>query len=237
MATVAIIPARGASKGLPNKHLRLLGGEPMIVHTIRAALQARQVARVLVSTDDPRIARVARRAGAEAPFLRPAELAADDTPTLAAIQHAVAWLESAGQRVDVVVTLQPTSPLRGAAEIEAVLGAMERAGADSAVSVAPLGLPASVIGWLDAGRFVSAAGGALDVRRQAMPPAARITGGVYATRRALLRSGRLLDDRPAAHLVAAATAVDVDTLADLSAARRAWRASRASGAPRVRSGR
>jgi hypothetical protein len=95
----------------------------------------------------------------------------------------------------------------------------------SAVTVARLAWPASVMGWLDAD-------GALrlmlpvprDARRQASAPAVRITGGVYATRRELLRRGRLLDDRPAAHLVEAATAIDIDTAADLVAARRAWRA-------------
>lgn len=224
MSTVAIIPARGGSRGLPGKHLRLLGGQPLIAHTVRAALGARRVDRVIVSTDDAAIARAARRAGAEVPFLRPPELARDETPTLPVIQHAVEWLEAAGERVDVVVTLQPTSPLRGAAEIDAVIGLVERGPARSAVSVAPLGLPASVIGRVEEGRFVPALPPGGDVRRQAAAPGARLTGAVYATRRDLLREGRMVEDRPAAHLSAPAAAIDVDSAEDLAEARRAWRA-------------
>ena len=220
---MAIIPARGGSKGLPGKHLRLLGGQPMIAHTVRAACQARRIERVLVSTDDPAIARAARRAGAEVPFMRPAELASDDTPTHRVVEHAVAWLESQGQRVDLVVTLQPTSPLRGASQIDAAVALLDRSDARSAVSVAALDLPASVVGWLDGDRFLRARDDR-DARRQDSPPAARITGGVYVTRRDLLAEGRMLDERPAALLVDAATAIDVDTAADLAAARRALRA-------------
>lgn len=195
----------------------------MIAHTVRAACQARRIERVLVSTDDPAIARAARRAGAEVPFMRPAELAADDTPTHPVVEHAVAWLESQGQRVDLVVTLQPTSPLRGASQIDAAVALLDRSDARSAVSVAALDLPASVVGWLDGDRFLRARDDR-DARRQDSPPAARITGGVYVTRRDLLAEGRMLDERPAALLVDAATAIDVDTAADLAAARRALRA-------------
>src|SRR5438552_3620575 len=121
MLTLAVIPARGRSKGLPGKHLRLLGGEPMITHTIRAALGAQRVDRVVVSTDDQAIAGVARVAGAEVPYHRPEELATDETPMFRVIDHAVRALESDGESVSVVVTLQPTSPLRSAQEIDAAI--------------------------------------------------------------------------------------------------------------------
>jgi CMP-N-acetylneuraminic acid synthetase len=225
MAIVAIIPARGGSRGLPGKHLRLLGGRPIIAHTVDAALSADRVDRVIVSTDDPAVARAAGRAGAEVPFRRPAVLAGDDTPTLPVIQHAVDWLEAAGERVEVAVTLQPTSPLRDAAEIDAVLALLERSGAASAVSVTPLALPISVVGWLDSDRLVFAGPPGGDVRRQVAPTAVRITGGVYATRRELLRAGRLLDERPVALAVDAASGIDIDTEADLLRARRALRAA------------
>jgi len=220
--TVAVIPARAGSRGLPGKHLRLLGGEPLVAHTIRAALAARSVDRTIVSTDDPRVARVARKLGAEVPFTRPAELATDETPTLPVIQHAVDWLEASGAEVDLVVTLQPTSPLRAGAEIDAVVRLLADPAVGSAVSVAALGHPISVVGALREGRFVAASSG--EVRRQVSPPAVRVTGAVYVTRRSLLRAGRLLDDRPAAHLVAGPSAIDIDTGDDLTAARRAWRA-------------
>src|SRR5512141_515927 len=121
MLSVAVIPARAGSRGLPGKHLRSLGGVPVIVHTIRAALAARRIDRVIVSTNDEAIAAVARRAGAEVPFLRPDELAGDTTPTLPVIRHAVDWLEARGATIGTVVTLQATSPLRDAAEIDATV--------------------------------------------------------------------------------------------------------------------
>lgn len=224
MATVAVIPARAGSKGLPGKHLRLLGGEPLIQHTIRAALAASRVDRVLVSTNDATIASVARRAGAEVPFLRPDELALDTTPTLPVIQHAVAWLEGQGWFPDLVATLQATTPLREPGEIDAAIALLDDPAVASAVTVAALPLAASVVGVVEAGRFLSAlAAHARDVRRQAVGPAMRITGGAYVTRRSLLAAGRLLDDRPAALVVDAARAIDIDDLADLRAARLAWR--------------
>lgn len=235
MTTVAVIPARGGSRGLPRKHLRLLGGEPLIAHTIRAALGARRVDRVIVSTDDAAIARAARRAGAEVPFMRPKELAGDETLTVPVIQHAVGWLEESGEQVEVVVTLQPTSPLRDADEIDAVIGLLERAGTGSAVSVAPLDLAASVVGWLEADRFVTALPPGGDRRRQTAPPAVRITGGVYATRRDLLAAGELLDECPAAFVVEGPSGIDIDTEADLAQARRALRA-KGWGAARSRRG-
>lgn len=218
MTTVAIIPARAGSRRLPGKHLRRLGGQPLIAHTVRAALEAARVERVIVSTEDGAIAGAARRAGAEVPFARPVELAADDTPTLPVIRHAVAWLEERGERVDVVLTLQATTPLRPAAEIDAVVTLLDDPGVRSALSVAPLDVPAGAAGWLSEGRFL----------RAPEPHAAvvRITGGTYATRRDLLAEGRLLDDCPAAHLTGGAAAIDIDSEADLLAARRAWRASR-----------
>lgn len=222
---MAIIPARAGSKGLPGKHLRLLGGEPLIVHTIRAALGARRIDRTIVSTNDPTIARVAVRAGAEVPFLRPDDLARDDSPTLPVIRHAVDWLEAAGERVDVVVTLQATTPLRGSLEIDRTVALLDDAAVDSAVTVVELDAPSSTVGAVMDGRLRLLPHGD-DVRRQAVPPAVRLTGGVYVTRRALLEAGHLLDDRPAALVVEGGSEIDVDVASDLVAARRALATAR-----------
>src|SRR5687767_8270113 len=118
---IATICARGGSKGLPGKNLRLLAGKPLIVHTIEQALGCAAIEGVFVSTDDERIAEVSREAGAQVPYLRPAELATDEAPKLPAIEHLVAHLERAGAAVDTVVDLQPTSPLRTRADIEEAL--------------------------------------------------------------------------------------------------------------------
>jgi CMP-N,N'-diacetyllegionaminic acid synthase len=223
MLSVAVIPARAGSRGLPGKHLRLLGGVPLIVHTIRAGLAAGRIDRVIVSTNDAGVARVARLAGAEVPFERPAELAGDTIPTFPVIRHAVEWLEANGSPIGLIVTLQATSPLRGSAEIDATVALLDDPGIRSAVTVTPIGLPSSVVGTIVHGRFHVLAAGLGDVRRQAAPVAVRLTGAVYVTRRDLLEEGRLVDDAPAAYLVEGASTIDIDDAADLALARRAVR--------------
>jgi len=110
---LALIPARGGSKGIPRKNIRNFAGYPLVAWSIAAGLQADLVTRVIVSTDDGEIAAVAREFGAETPFLRPAELAQDDTTDLPVFEQALAWLkENEGYQPDVVVQLRPTSPIR-----------------------------------------------------------------------------------------------------------------------------
>lgn len=119
--TIATVCARGGSKGLPGKNLRPFLGRPLIAHTIAQARACTSIDAVYVSTDDEAIAAAAREAGAVVPFLRPAALATDESPKLPVLGHLVAHLEQAGVRIERVVDLQPTSPLRHAADIEAAL--------------------------------------------------------------------------------------------------------------------
>lgn len=110
---LAIVPARGGSKSIPRKNIKLLNGIPLIAYSIAAGLQAKQVSRVIVSTDDGEIAKIARKFGAEVPFARPKELARDTTPDLPVFVHALKWLEKNENYVpDVIVQLRPTSPFR-----------------------------------------------------------------------------------------------------------------------------
>ena len=110
---LALIPARGGSKGIPRKNIRPFAGQPLIAYSIAAGLQANAVIRVIVTTDDEQIAEVARSCGAETPFLRPAELAQDRTTDLPVFQHALRWLaEQEDYHPDVVVHLRPTTPIR-----------------------------------------------------------------------------------------------------------------------------
>jgi len=110
---LVLIPARGGSKSIPRKNIHPLAGHPLIAYSIAAGLAAESVSRVLVSTDSEEIAAVARRYGAETPFLRPAVHSQDHTPDLPVFQHALEWLEEhEGYRAEIVVQLRPTSPLR-----------------------------------------------------------------------------------------------------------------------------
>jgi CMP-N,N'-diacetyllegionaminic acid synthase len=130
---LAIIPARGGSKGIPRKNLALLAGKPLIDYTIEAAQGSRRFSRIVVSTDDSEISNHAKLKGVEVPFLRPAELSGDDTPMLDVVRHAIDAL--AAQDAQAVVLLQPTSPFRRPSHIDASIRLFEQHGADAVVSV------------------------------------------------------------------------------------------------------
>lgn len=115
---LALIPARGGSKGVPRKNIRSLEGEPLIAWTIKAARASVFIDYIMVSTNDEEIAAVARRYGAQVPFMRPAELATDASPTMDAVFHALDTLKANGQQYDYVVLLEPTSPLRKKEDID-----------------------------------------------------------------------------------------------------------------------
>ena len=130
---LALIPARGGSKSIPRKNIRAFAGHPLIAYSIAAGLAAETVTRVIVSTDDDEIAAVARRYGAETPFLRPADISQDNTTDLPVFQHALHWLEeNEDYQPDIIVQLRPTSPLRRVWHIDqAVLQLLEHPEADA----------------------------------------------------------------------------------------------------------
>jgi len=138
---LALIPARGGSKGIPRKNIKDFAGYPLIAWSIAAGLQAHTVNRVIVSTDDAEIASVAREYGAEAPFLRPPELAQDRTTDLPVFEHALKWLEDIeGYKPDIVIQLRPTSPIRPKDCVDsAVKILMEQADADCVRGVVTAG--------------------------------------------------------------------------------------------------
>jgi CMP-N,N'-diacetyllegionaminic acid synthase len=187
MRVLGLIPARGNSKGVPRKNLRLLAGKPLVQYSVEAALAARRVARVVLSTEDAEIAETARACGALVPFLRPAELAADDTPMLLVVEHALHELEATGDRFDAVCLLQPTSPFRRPEEIDQCIDLLEQTGADSVVTVRPVP-PKYNPHWVyfadSTGVLRLSTGEAAPLpRRQALPPAFHRDGSVYVTRR------------------------------------------------------
>jgi N-acylneuraminate cytidylyltransferase len=138
---LALIPARGGSKGIPRKNIRNFAGYPLIAWSIAAAKQSKLITRVIVSTDDEEIAAVARECGAETPFLRPAELAQDQTTDLPVFEHALQWLEEQeSYRPEIVVQLRPTSPIRPAGMLDhAIYILLEHGDADCVRGVVPAG--------------------------------------------------------------------------------------------------
>jgi YrbI family 3-deoxy-D-manno-octulosonate 8-phosphate phosphatase len=138
---LALIPARGGSKSIPRKNIRLFAGHPLVAYSIAAGLQASRVTRTIVSTDDEEIAEVARKYGAETPFLRPAEFAQDNTTDLPVFQHALGWLqEHEGYQPDIVVQLRPTSPIRPTDCVDAAVQLLlDHPEADSVRGIVPSG--------------------------------------------------------------------------------------------------
>ena len=132
---LGVVPARGGSKGIPHKNLALVAGRPLLAYTADAINESKVLTRTVVSTDDTRIAEYAKFLGLEVPFMRPSSLAGDDVPMLPVVQHAVETLQADGFLIDIVVLLQPTSPLRRGEHIDAAVTWLERAGGDSVVSV------------------------------------------------------------------------------------------------------
>jgi len=136
MSAVAFIFARGGSKGLPGKNIRLLGGKPLIAWSIEHALSVKRIERVIVSTDSKEIAAVAKQFGAEVPFMRPAELAQDNSPEWLAWRHALDYLrESSGSLPKAMVSVPTTAPLRLPLDIEKCLNEYEKGDADMIITI------------------------------------------------------------------------------------------------------
>lgn len=122
MISLAIIPARSGSKRVPNKNIKMLGNIPLIAHTIRAALESQYLDRIVVSTDSEEIAQVALEFGADVPFIRPSELAEDQTPDQPVLRHALQYLkEKDDYRPDIILNLRPTTPFKTAHTIDNVI--------------------------------------------------------------------------------------------------------------------
>jgi N-acylneuraminate cytidylyltransferase len=220
---VAIIPARGGSKGIPRKNLRALAGHPLLAWSIAAAEATESVARVIVSTDDPEIAEAARDYGAETPFLRPAALAADDTRDLPVFQHALAWLdEHEGEQPEVIVHLRPTSPLRRAADIDRAVRAIAAdATADAVRSVcAPFQNPYKMWRLGADGALQPLLGAELhepyNAPHQTLPPVYWQTGYIDVVRRRTIVEHASMTGRRILPLVVDTDSwVDIDSLAML----------------------
>ena len=234
MTVLGLVTARGGSKGIPGKNLKVLAGKPLLAYTIETALASRAVDRVVLSTDDQAIADAARGLGCAVPFLRPADLARDDTPHLPVVQHAVQWLsQHEGYRPDAVMILQPTSPLRRAEDMRAAVALLDASGADSVVSVSQVPAhynPMRTLRVADNGLATLFVTGqpvrARINRRQDMPAAWTMNGAIYLLRTAALFAAEpsLYGERTAAYVMTDPYGISIDDLHDWSEAERALEA-------------
>lgn len=206
---LALIPARGQSKGIARKNIRPIAGKPLIAWTIEAALACRGLAAVVVSTEDEEIAEVARAAGAQTPFRRPDILATDDAPGIAPVLHALETLP----QYDAVLLLQPTSPLRNSADIDGLLDMVQAAEASSAVSVCEVGdHPTWMFSRLDDGRLRPFLSGPRPARRQDMDDLFALNGAMYyGARERVLAQETLLADDTLSYVMPVERSIDIDT--------------------------
>lgn len=219
MEILGVIPARGGSKGIPRKPLALLRGRSLLSYTCEQARRATTLSRIMVTTDDADIAQCAAACGIEIPFLRPRTLAADDTPMLSVLEHALTTLAGDGYHPEIVVLLQPTSPLRTAAHIDAAVRLLLDSGADSVVSVVEVPHRFSPVSLmrLEDERLVPLLDQPTVLRRQDKPVLyARNGPAVLAVRRrVILEQHSLFGDACRPLIMPAEASVDIDTPFDL----------------------
>lgn len=218
---LALVPARSGSKGLPMKNIRLLQGKPLLCWPIDAAKHSRYVDRVIVSTDSVDFAKIAKNAGADVPFMRPAELSTDTAPSIAFILHALAALEAVGDKYDYLVLLEPTSPLTEASDIDAALETLvaQRTDADSIVSVAELVSthPAFAVNMNDLGLMRPYGAKSFDrlPRRQDVEQLYSLDGSLYISSADALRAQKgFCHARTLSHLMPRYKSFEVDDLVD-----------------------
>lgn len=214
MRVLGIVTARGGSKGVPRKNIRLLCGKPLIAYTAEAALRSKRLTRVILSTEDEEIARVGREWGLEVPFMRPVELAQDDTPSIPVLQHALKIIEISDGTYDAVLTLQPTNPFRLPGDIDGAIHLLETTGADSVISFVEVGEkhPARM-------KYVTADGRVEDPpfaeafegqRRQDLPPIYLREGSIYLTRWSVIMNNSLKGEDCRAWIIPPERACNID---------------------------
>lgn len=210
---LAIIPARGGSKGIPDKNIRLLGGKPLIAWTLEAAQDSKYIDRCIVSTDSERIADVAKDWGGDVPFLRPEHLARDDTPGMAPVFHAMDKFPE----YDIVVLLQPTSPFRLSRDIDDSIERYLSSDVQSVVSVSPVEKPVAWMYHIQASGMMKRVFEEMEIlRRQDDSGTYVLNGAVYvSTAKNLREKESFLVGDVQAHIMPRSRSLDIDNPIDL----------------------
>lgn len=215
---IALIPARGRSKGIPDKNIKLLNGLPLIVYTIRAAKKAKCIERIIVTTEDSSIAGIAQEHGAEVPFLRPAELAQDDSQAIDAYLYTINKLEETQSLViNEVCILLPTCPLRTCDDIESAHSIFQLKNADSVISYTQESHPLFWHKYIDSNyKFVNIFEDNILNNRQDLRISYYPNGAIYIFKTAILRERRYYTDRSYAYIMPRERSVDIDNPEDFA---------------------
>ncbi|OWR27593.1 flagellar modification protein B [Saccharibacillus sp. O23] len=217
---LAIIPARGGSKGLPGKNIRPLDGKPLIVYSIEAALLSGCVDEVMVTTDSPAIADIARSAGARIPFMRPDHLASDQSKSIDVLRHAISFYEENLHRTfSSVLLLQPTSPLRDQADIRKAFKQFEDSGAESLQSVCPAATHPYLLRTFEGGRLSPYWIEQPHLRRQDLQEVYALNGAIYIMKRDLvMERNSIVGDHNTGYVMPKERSIDIDDLLDFQIA-------------------
>ncbi len=213
--TIAIIPARGGSKGIPGKNIKMICGKPLIAWTIEAAINSSCIDYVMVSTDDDVIANVAKEYGADVPFLRPSSLASDESKTIDCVVDAISKLEKEKKYFDTLILLQPTSPLRTGGDIKAALGIFEANDGKGVVSVNEArSNPALIRRIGNDGDLERLLNEDSTVRRQDMKKYYEVNGAVYINKIKDVNDELSFNDNTVPYVMPIDRSVDIDTIMD-----------------------
>lgn len=215
---LAIIPARGGSKGIPHKNIIDLCGRPLISYTIKAALECKYIDYVMVSTDDDEIAKVAREYGAEVPFMRPATLAADTSKTIDAIIYSINTLQEKGKLFDDLILLQPTEPLRTSKDINSAIEIYQSNNCKPLVSVSEVDDHPILIRTVENGILKQLLDVSSTCRRQDMPKYYRVNGCIYINSIENLNESTSFNDNTIPYIMEKSHSVDIDEMSDLTMA-------------------
>lgn len=212
---LALIPARGGSKGIPNKNITDLAGKPLIAYSIDACKGSRFVDDIVVSTDSEKIATIARTFGAEVPFMRPEELAMDTSKTLDAVLHAVSELKKQGREYDSIVLIQPTQPLRTSEDIDGAIDTYYINSEQDVVSVCEVSEHPLLMRTLKEGVLVPLLDKSSTCRRQDMDKYYKVNGCVYVNSVNNLNENTSFNDNLIPYVMDRSHSVDIDEPADL----------------------
>ncbi|MEL6867149.1 MAG: acylneuraminate cytidylyltransferase family protein [Bacteroidota bacterium] len=223
MRVLGLIPARGGSKGVPRKNIKLLGGQPLINYSIASGLACPLIEQVVVSTDDEEIAQISREAGANVPFMRPAKLASDKSPTIDTVVHALQFFLDHGELYEAVCLLQPTVPFRDARDLTAAVQLFVDDVTDSLISVREVPHVYHPH-WVykenvETGYLEKAISDPLISRRQDLPPAYHRDGSVYISNSGvILKEHSLYGQSINRFVMAHSPNINIDTMEDWEAA-------------------
>ncbi len=216
---LALIPARAGSKGIKNKNIKLLSGKELIAYSIEAAKNSRYIDDIVVSTDGKNIADIAIRCGAEAPFLRPAELADDISKTIDVVLHAVNYLSKEGRLYDALVLLQPTQPLRTSEDIDLALEYFFKNDMQSIASVSEVeSHPLLIRTITEKGKLESLLNKNSTCRRQDMPKFYCVNGAIYINKISELSNETSFNDNKIPFIMKREHSIDIDEPLDLAIA-------------------